>query len=245
MAKEQYNPNSPFNQEQIDSLRLETENISPKEKEEAFQIAQKLNGYILEIYSDYIEYSKEPEEFPKRLVFTKSADTISRFKSIWLDSKKEEKDLSGITIHPDEFGILWFKNKESFPEIKKYIEKNKKEFLERYGSLEKAEEEFIEAYMHNIIIHELLHLYSPALELPSVFKEAGAYFYAHHLLIVMGDMFFSLNKSYDIKLRNLYQKLIDKYGDDVNKLFFGQEVDEEIRNSIFKEVKKRKFKKLL
>ena len=245
MSKEQFNPNGYFNQDQIDSLRLEVENISPKEREEVLRVAQKLNASILEAYSEYIGYSENPEQILQRLVFTKSTDTISRLRGLWLGFKKEESNLAGLTLHPDKFSILWFKNKESFPDIKEYIEKNKKKFLKKYENLEKAQDDMVDAYMHNVIVHELIHLYSPSLELPLRFEEAGAYFYAYHLIKSIDVVFVSLNEPNDTKLRNLYQKLINKYGNDVHKLFFGQEVDEKIRNSIFEEIQKRKFKKVL
>lgn len=240
--KENFEDDRKLNKEQIDALRLEIEGISPKEREEVLKIARRLNEHILETHTDYIDHSKGPEEFPERLIFTKSIDAIGHFESIWLDYEKKGKDLGGVTIDPDKFSFLLLKNKKSSLAIKEYIQENKEECLEHFGSLEKAEEELLGAYRNNVITHELLHLYNSSLASPSIFSEAGAYFYTYQL---MKGLFVSLNALNDPKLRSLYQELIDKYGDDVHKLFFGQEVDEEIRNSIFTEVQEEKFEELL
>ena len=104
----------------------------------------------------------------------------------------------------------------------------------RYNDDKKEAEAFLTYLILTVYTaHEMVHGYSD-LSLPVAFKEYGARYYtkkvAEGCLEVFGADFFE--KPRDLTMRNKYAQLVEKYGDDVHKLFFGTLKDSRLKYKI-------------
>lgn len=217
-----------LNSEQIDSLRLETQSISPKEQVQLERIITNSHKLLLKQFGEYISNKKSDKEAISTFIFT-DPDTYKTFFDEWTDSHNNIKYSKGP-------GVMRAYSKEGkfvIGFLSEYWDKvvNKQEAIGEFGNEESAQKEIKNMVARGHIIHELSHIYQNS-DLPLWFLECGAYWYSHNVpksaelnIVSMTD--------YD-KPVDFFDSLISKYGDDVHKLSFSNKVDKEIQDRIFR-----------
>lgn len=219
--------------EQLDSLRLETQSLSPREKEAFTAVVSECHRAFLSSYGGYISEEQDSTIAEKFLVMDK--DRYERFYKEWSEfpiaiTYTPEEDDRGYGRYFSEAGRvvagyipdLW----TSIPE------QNQKKLIERTGNLKKARQYVENIVTRYIVTHYIAHMYQDP-NIPLWFMECGAYYYARSVMREKkwGDM---KSSSYDPKA-DFYQILIDKYGGGVHKISFGQPIDEERKQEVFAE----------
>lgn len=102
------------------------------------------------------------------------------------------------------------------------------------------------AYVLNHAGHEFSHAISVESskdELSEEFREVGADYYGEHISsALLGESIIPTESKERVRF---YKGLINQYGDDVHKLFFGTDVDPEIKSRILGEINQETAERLL
>ena len=201
-------------EEIVESLRLEVEDVSPTERKGLLELVQKYNEAILEQYAGYIQEAQQAQDQTKKFLFIQDRETFNRFvKEYSLGQTHTDKLLiHGATFKGDYLGdyiVLSIYNALNLPVSNRFRELVGANLMQMSFELNVK-----------TIIHELFHIYCGAEN--QLFSEAGAVYYTSQILESMGLHNIVLEN--DDKHTAAFQKLIDNYGEDVHKLFFGQKI---------------------
>lgn len=218
-----------------DSLRLECSILSPSENSQIKQLAHNVRKKFHAQFGRFFRQNvlEEVGDVENRIVVT----DVSAFNTIlaeWNSTKwNSTKNLLPLLENvfaahfPNEKFIIMFK------QFDRYWDKTSKEFqqtlIELTGSENKAKEVMGHIGFMTSLTHEIVHQYQDGSVIPE-FLEIGAVYYTCSLLSSARIPTF-LDKVGNSRI-NFYSNLIQVFGDNVHKLFFGQEVPGRIKNTI-------------
>ncbi len=220
-----------LNQEQLDSLRLETSHLSPKEDAEKKKTIGNANHDLLNVYGNYIRKPYSDTEAAQRFLLM-DHDTLGTFTHEWI---KDPSAKGTETTQPPDF--LTFS--KSAGEL---VAGSAKDLWEGYSQQEKeyivqtvgVDEDILKkridtVYSYGTYVHELSHIYQDK-RIHGLFLELAAYYYGFHMQKATHGLM--LTNTEEQARYNFYQGLIDNYGEDVHKLVFGSLVNdgESLRN---------------
>lgn len=221
----------PLNKEQLDALRLETQDLSPKEKRLLDDFMGECHQAFLDIYGKYIPKKKENAEITQRFLKT-TEEIYEEFVDEW------SKNIPLVETTITDKGYMRYHNLGEFlvgylPDLWGLLdEKTQIRLKKREGGFENAKNYVRQTTNRYLLSHEIAHMYQDP-NLPVWFMECGAHYYARTLMMEKGWGKFD-TEDY-IRLSNFYQTLVGKYGEDVHKLFFGQLDDKSRREEILAE----------
>jgi hypothetical protein len=214
-------PDGPFSldKEAMESLRLEAQSISPEEQAEFQEIISDAYRIFLNKFREYIDNPLDASDVARRFILS-DEETKALFDEAWPDNK-------GKTIIKYHAGESLFRAYNSEGQYvvgipqnvwDKLTEKNKEVIIQQNGGNEEMAKKFVKKALHqNFILHEITHLYQPGdekVDIPLWLRELQAYWVGREL----ADENSRVHSEYYDKLADFFQKLLDKYGDDVHKL---------------------------
>lgn len=237
--------NFSLDKEQLDSLRLEVQNLSPEDWEKMKTLINECDNAVVSDFKNYFPEKEPSGEIPATERFlSMDKKTFERFNEKWLENLQAGD--STYTAKGSKGYIRTFLERGDFaagfvPDIwKKIPDDMRKKIVDAAGGKKQAEEAIKNMTAHYIITHELLHLHQNK-SLPLWLSEAGAYYYTRE--IMKKNKWGGLNSAYD-SAADFYRELLEKYGDDIHKIYFGQSRDKEKREKIFSEFTDEKRKML-
>ncbi len=95
-------------------------------------------------------------------------------------------------------------------------------WIDNFGDEVTAKKKFGQLFFLHNLTHEEVHQYQSK-SLPNLFSEGGAHYYQRELKAKLGFGYVA-NELTEIQNR-AYRILIDVYGDDVHRVYFGQKMD--------------------
>lgn len=114
-----------------------------------------------------------------------------------------------------------------------FPEANRRAVERQFATVEEARQAANDVVLRTATIHEITHLYGDP-DLPFALKECGAYYYQADVMAKSGWGGYWSGDT--LKRRaDFYEQLIGKYGDDVHKVFFCEEVDRRKKRRIERE----------
>jgi hypothetical protein len=149
-------------------------------------------------------------------------DDYSKLKRLWMNPSLEEIDdvsersEAVFKARDGRMVIIQQPPEFSLPET---LSSEEEAILQRFGGLEKARATVKMTYFVNALSHEIIHEYEDGAN-PFSFSESGSEYYASHISESFGVNYGSM-MGYGEKPRIFYGELVEKYGDDVHRLFFG------------------------
>ncbi|MBU1110741.1 hypothetical protein KKB83_03935 [Patescibacteria group bacterium] len=220
-----------LNVEQRDALRLEAQSLSPEDWEKFKQLAAECSAAMLSVYGEYIEDTLTSEEMAEKFVVM-TPETYSNFWKNWDDSKIQ------IISSSNEGYFRYSKNLGDFvggyvPDVWSHVDKGCRERL----IAERGDEVSARDYVQNTtlrycLVHEMIHVYQDQ-DIPLWLMECAAHYGARKVMKVQDWDLFDYDKHR--KMANFYLHLVNKYGNDVHRLCFGQEVGETKKQQILAE----------
>lgn len=225
----------PLNNAQLEALRFDTTNLSPKEQMRIKTVAVECNRAVLTSYQKFIQEPFTDEAISNRFLLMDS-DTYDVFHANWINfpvNVSYSHDRDRVDLHS------WLGNMGNFITgamvdiYDKFPEENRKEVEKQFATVDEARQAANDVVLRTATIHEITHLYGDP-DLPFAMKECGAYYYQADIMAKSnwggywgGDL---------LKRRaDFYEQLIEKYGKDVHKVFFGEEINKRKKRRIEKE----------
>jgi hypothetical protein len=221
----------------LDDLRQTIENLTPAQREHERLLIAEANDNILSKYGQYIDKYKSNNDINDKFIFV-DEDMKIHFLNEWVPNASSYADYSDLVIigtdekrgrffvgQIDHWNFLSEPEKDVFRENfnKRYNISNEDDIAEIYNDDSKRE----------VYVHEVAHDYEDE-TLPLEFRECGAYYYGKELKKPSSyASVFEADQTY--KYSAFYRGLIEIYGDDIHKLFFGSLKNESIRREILEE----------
>src|SRR5260370_14020255 len=206
----------PMPQEDAESLGLETSVISPAEAAKVRSLATLISQTINSMYGNFIpkETIEANHDIGNRVIVTDDIITLGK---AWNPGFREPVKTEGLAGYAfQRGGIIAVLN----PEIDwgRCCPHCKAKDIEALGSEPAARELYKRRYYTTFIAHEEVHQYQDW-RLPEAFKEMGAYYYTSHIARQLGHR--PVGDDLADMRYNAYEALLQKYGDDVHRVFFG------------------------
>lgn len=202
--------------EQLDSLAIEAQSITPEEKEKYNKIIAKANQAILEEFGKFIDHPIPEAELLKKFIFVDKEDMTTLLEA-WEPEKKKGRsytDRSNISarayIHEGNFVVQIPDNNDVWNLIS---EKGQAQLIKTMGDEQKAKDFLKLSLINQTVIHELNHLYQTYKDTtPNSYflKELQAYWTGVNLV----DEDMQIHTSEFDKRADFYQKLVDDYGEE-------------------------------
>ncbi len=235
----------PLDSNQLDTLRLEVSSVSPSEASRLKSVIGRYNQRLISDFGEFIPTTLADDEAAERFLFMdRSAHEV--FTENWLSN-------DSLTVGDTDIAnaITFYANNGNLVLVASDLQtwnslslKNKLDIAINFRGFKNAKKGIEESNIINTLSHELTHLYqtenldsifsnagAPYYSL--VFKELGAYYYS--LSLIQKDKKFAYYPR-EMLAANVYSQLIERYGDDVHRLFFGQEFNPEIIKGIVNDV---------
>lgn len=235
--------NFSLDKEQLDSLRLEFQDLSPKNWEKMKTFIAECDNALVSIFKNYFPQNEMAGKTParERFLFT-DKKTFERFDEKWLGNlqagdasylNEENKGYMRTFLERGDFTAGFV------PDIwEKIPQDTQKKLADMAGGETQAKEAVKNMTARYIITHELAHLHQNP-DLPLWFAESGAYCYTQETM--KKNNWGELNSAQD-EAADFYRELLEKYGDDVHKIYFGKLQDREKQKKIFSEFTEEKKK---
>jgi hypothetical protein len=227
---------APLDREQVDSLRLETQRRSPEDFNKLKKVVSECDDAVRGFIKEYIDLDKN-KDIAQRFLELNSND-LKEFVRHWETDSKLKKLDDGVPMffmYPERLIAGSVRNPWA-----QLSEKTKKIFADKVGGPEKARKILYAAMLRQTIAHELVHSYQDIF-LPVWLREAGAYYYAAEISTIMSGM----NLCPCAGAIDLYRKLKEKFGNDVDLLSFGKAIDPQVESAIFSEFTPEKISEAL
>lgn len=208
-------------QEMFDSLKMEVSALTPEQDKMVENFGNKVSDFIRDKYGNYIPEDKKSElvDIGKRIVITEKS-TYQVFSSEW-DGEEVGESSDGARFLYGEFIGL---NKMEDAWDRLASEDTRQSFIKRYAGDElNAKKAFEFIVITNYTIHEIVHMFQND-ELPEVLLETATRYYQQKIALELIGSATTFGEPYDGYI-DKYQKLIDQYGDEVHKVFFGSAED--------------------
>jgi hypothetical protein len=222
----------PLNPDQLDAMRLEGQSVSPTDFEDYKRIVTEEHGKLIDRYGKYISHPYSNEDFTRHFLVLDS-DGYKEFQNHWLD--KGHQSTSYVDLNQSS-GRAYVSVAGNFFILHDFWgqipDEDKPRIISSYGGEDNAKTEVNNLLGKLVATEEIVHLYQS--HNPLWFYESGAQWYTRDLLSDESDL---LNQSLFVfeKTANFYQKLIDKYGENIHKMFFGSLDNKELEKSILGE----------
>jgi hypothetical protein len=226
-----------FDQDQVDELRLNTQAISPTERNKFNRDIDWANSFLSNRYGEYIKESTPTQVLRERIIVVES-QSISRVTAAIGPSKKntgKNDSVSNPSIqavtHPRAKFVLLEDHPDLGQEYFNSLTQDQKEVLIKSHGEDKLKSRlkvFGDLNRKDTIAHEIAHYYQPALT--GWFSECGAYYYTREAVREVAY------KSYDLYrmplLADFYERLLSKYGDNIHRLQFGTLEDPAVKSAL-------------
>lgn len=216
---------TPLGKDQIDTLKQETSIVSPETENMYYKPVAKatvdfmVNNFGHLMRSDIRERAYGLED---RLIITDSEG----FKKIRQEALKGDRKVGSegqsvesdaFTLLPEGFMVL-LSTKDQWEKV--FTGDERKALIQSAGRNEgEVKNYFGTITMASAIIHETLHQFHDP-RLPYNFAEFGITFYEGKIIPQLGLPDLTKSRKAVYLFRSLYAHLIEKFGDDVHKLFF-------------------------
>src|SRR3989344_1323147 len=248
MTHEKHNKDFSSSREEIDSLRMETQPLSPKEYEETKAFIRECDSGFRANLGAYMKPRKDNEEIEVADRFlAMDKKTLETFGHYWYMGSNRKDTSKNYLPEGDSGNMQTYLGKGDFAVgyIPDYWhmapEDVRKHLINVMGSERNAMRYLQRVTARQIYTHEIAHLYQDS-SLSVPFSEAGAYYYARELM--------KRNKwgppigGGDDDAADFYGELVSKYGDDVHKLYFGTLLNKRKRRFILSELTKERVHEL-
>jgi hypothetical protein len=196
---------------------------------------------IVERYGQYIpkEELEERKGNEGRIIVGKLEDFHHTFWGAWHGQKdSRESTPPAFMTHT---GRILFMNHPDYYWETQFSDTEKRRLIEELGSEEKAKDIVGFETFLNIASHEIVHTFESK-DLPLWFIECGASYYSDELIneLEVGK----IEEPIDRARKEKYARVLDKYGEDVHKVFYNQLEDEDLENKILAEMTDEEFAEL-
>lgn len=213
----------------IDSLRLDSDVISPKEQKEISSWITTIQEELLKTFGRYLQQQKidENKDLADRLIITHS-DEFNVFEADWRYNKSKQVDgISNIRAYTtDEGAMIIFNNpRDSWMLLGEEI---KKQLIIKYGDEENAQKIVASILFFDHLVHEVVHRYQDE-SLPLAFLECGVRYYQRKIV----EKLFGTYLIFELDNERIafYEKLVSDLGEEVHNVFFGT-IDERWKRSV-------------
>lgn len=228
------NPGCPLDQEQLDSLRLDCQDQSPRQINFLRDLTSLSHDALLNFYGQYIPIPMTNKEVFNRFIFA-HPPAYRTFSDHWIKAP-----IFTTYLEPKSKGLMRAYDVREGHLIIGYIPKNiwkgltednKAELIQSCSGPKKAKH-FIQSLQTIFqITHETVHLYQKNHpDLPLWFLECAAYFYTDAVITKM--KWGELEAPFTELPVMFYTWLIEKYGADVHRLCFGSPVGQKAAKRI-------------
>lgn len=206
-----------------DSLKLDASVLTPKQDREIKNVARNLNRTFVTEYKKFISDGKikEISGIEDRVLITDD----HAFNLLWSEwnTIDEPKDPPGDEVLA---AFLEAGNLFTFKDFDKYWAKTSEplrvNLVKKFGTEDKASAIIGKVGIVNSLAHELIHQYQNH-RLPHEFLECAVRYYEREVLQKLSFPY--LSEHLDNERISFYESLIQQYGDDVHKFFFGEEIE--------------------
>ncbi len=220
-----------------DTLKLEASIATPRQDKLVREVAVNINNEIIHQYGSYIpqETIVKVGGVEERILIT-NTETFEQFHYEW---DKITTDRS--RLYYPEVTATVFTNGQvmAFEDPTKAWQRLSKETqvdaISRFGSEAEARGVVAFTAIADFLCHEVVHQYQDE-NLPKFFKELGAYFYQRQIATALHFSFLIFDL--DEARIQYYNSLLNRFGEDVHKIFFGSLLDSKRRTEILSSVTK-------
>jgi hypothetical protein len=225
----------------MDELRLEWSAVSPELNNGLTDLGIEILDKLETMYGEFIpEETLEQSAGIVDRILCIAPDRYQDFIDSWYPDKPKREGKSQGTFHPKYGRIVAFQHPA---EILKSVDSAlTEEQMEEAGGRKNVYKNLLLMYFPNVLSHEIIHEYFAAsYSLP--FNESGTEYYTQQLHTQNGLPYGYL-VGYGDKPKAFYAELVEKYGDDVHRTFFGSPVSYQTRRQITREFTPEKVKEL-
>jgi len=228
--------------EQIDSLRIETQSISPKEQEEVLETIEKGHHCLIKEFGEYIKNPITDKEAAERFIIT-DPETYEKFLNEWQQEyylRTYDTQIRGtMRRYPKESGKFII---GSIPDFWPNVNPgNQKRLIEKFGGEQQAKKAVLEATTNYQALHELSHFYQDN-ENPYWLQESGAHWYPNEISSKNDLRKFEASELKPAE--NLYQKLVNNFKEDTHRIYFGQKPKKITKEDLIKSISGEEVKKV-
>jgi hypothetical protein len=224
-----------LDKDQLDSIRLETQNISPSEREQQKRLISKAHRRILgSNFGQFISQAKSDSEIEERFLFM-DKETRTQYLPEWTKDPKVNQlpSIDRFAAVTDQHGRFVAGGWDFWDQLPESVRLEGKLMFKNQFAIE--DENIVASIINNMAndnsyVHEITHLYQNT-TIPRAFAECGAYFYEKELR-EQSPYGINIATTEEERFAPFYQSLLEKYGDDVHKLFFGSLEEELIAKRI-------------
>jgi hypothetical protein len=216
--------------ETVDTLRHELSSISPGMQKNVHKLTQLVTTHTLDTYGDLIPVPTRDliEHIPDRVIVT-DPEAFDTFAANWVSSEEAPHASAGGLFHGLGHIIV---TKDPSIVVQNIPAGLVRRIAGRDGPDRIVGPEAISVLYQDTLSHEPFHALQDQ-DLPWYVSEIGAYFYQTEIQDTQGIP--GLDTLHKVGAADFYGDLIDKYGDDVHRLFFGSLSDNIRRNQILAE----------
>jgi len=232
MAENEHSSNlvTPYtaNRDMMDALRIEISSNTSKQQEGLKEAMQIITDKIVTDYGRFmphttLDLAKTIDE--RTLLINR--DGFHPFYKNWPSSNESSFDAEGAMFHEGSISVVqdFVSQKENAFNITD--EESKQRFIElSKGDEEEARIHLAEMNFGSHLAHETLHQLH-AKGLPTYFVESANLYYQREIENEL-PMYTFLPGDSNILAANFYQEVIEKFGDEGHKVFFGTQEDNEL-----------------
>jgi hypothetical protein len=205
----------------VDSLKLEASMLTPSQDAYFKKQAKLLSQDFLSRYRELIPQKtlRRTQHPENRFVITPSKE----FKQLYGEwdsttrnqGEKPDKGIHGVYFPEGRF--VGLDNPLTVWEGE-FSEKTKQKLSKQIGGRRKARQEVANVSVYEFLTHELIHQYQDN-SLPATFLEVAVPYYARETLKHLGFGHL-VNPTYNKRV-SFYENIVNDYGPDAHKLFFG------------------------
>jgi hypothetical protein len=210
-----------------DSLKLEMGFTTPEQNGFLKNTVNKIQSTFVETYYDLIPHEKllDAGNISDRVIVAQS-EQFKIFYSEWNSTGIFPSEYTRGSFFP-RGKLMAFDNPITI--WKSYGEEAKREAIKIFGSENKARSAIISICFDDFLAHEVIHNFQGN-SLPVAFLETAARFYQRETIKKLEYGYLTIdNNEYVIEF---YNGLVKEFGDDIHKVFFGLDVDPEIKADI-------------
>jgi hypothetical protein len=218
--------------EVADSIELEISSLPPQEMEGLKSITKQINKKIVSTYKGVIpsEVLERNEDISERVVIT---NDVGAFAYEWEPEVRGSQTLldsiRGASFQ--EGGIVTILN----PELawKKLSSEGRELYIEEEGTAEAAKRKYKQEFLGRLLTHELLHQYQNWNE-EQAFLECGVGYYQEQVLHSLQIPYYPSEQRE--RINEFYASLRNRYGEEVDRLFFGTSQNPAVKVRIMAEM---------
>lgn len=222
--------------EMIDSLKLDASILTPRQERQAKIVVKQVVSEFTSMYGRFIpvETLERVKGIEDRVLIT-SDDVFEIMYTDWSAPAAPDEEIKGIYF--TEGRVM------AFGDPKNYWSKLPKEvqegLIQKYGSEGKAKLRVVSGCLVNCIVHEVIHQFQSP-NIPNYFFECAVRYYQRQV----SDRLHSGHPIEDLGEEGIgfYQQMIERFGDDMHRLFFSGNVEPSVKDTILARFNQEKEK---